>query len=91
MKKQFFIILLIISIILSFIVTCNTDPSEDHSFKSSSEDEPPILYIASKDSNKVTFFNAETGSYINGTYYNSSFTTGMGPYGIKNFLIDLLQ
>jgi DNA-binding beta-propeller fold protein YncE len=41
-----------------------------------------FLYVLNNNSNTVTFYNAVTGTYINGTLDNSSFITGASPYSV---------
>lgn len=40
-----------------------------------------LIYITNNRSNTVTYLNAKTGAYLNGTLANSSFTTGTAPVG----------
>ncbi len=53
------------------------------SFTTSNDDKTlTYLYVANVNSNTVTYFNAATGAYINGTLENSSFSTGHRPSGV---------
>ena len=88
MKKTFILLFIACMLVLALLASTGCTEGGGSSGGGSSggggddDEKTPILYVANYNSNPVTFFNAATGAYINGTLANSSFTTGTNPHGV---------
>ena len=88
-KKFWYISIISIFSILFLLTKCDDSNSNSRNNNfllalsaSAQPQSKNILYVTNNGSGTVTYFNATTGAYINGTLTNSSFTTGSFPSGV---------